>query len=86
MRAVPETLERIGSGLMEEGDILDFVEDVEYLVPKPHPQEELRLRELKKTNLLDSDQTASLDRLTKLVSLTLNVPTVLISLVDKDRQ
>jgi GAF domain-containing protein len=45
-----------------------------------------RLRELRATRLLDSPAEESFDRLTRLTSAVLNVPVVLVSLVDDDRQ
>jgi GAF domain-containing protein len=45
-----------------------------------------RLRELRRTQLLDSPPEESFDRLTRLTSTVLNVPMALVSLVDDDRQ
>jgi GAF domain-containing protein len=45
-----------------------------------------RLRELRRTQLLDSPAEESFDRLTRLTSTVLNVPVALVSLVDDDRQ
>ena len=45
-----------------------------------------RLRELRRTQLLDSPPEESFDRLTRLTSTVLNVPVALVSLVDDDRQ
>jgi GAF domain-containing protein len=45
-----------------------------------------RLRELRRSMLLDSPPEESFDRLTRLTSSVLNVPVALVSLVDSDRQ
>jgi GAF domain-containing protein len=45
-----------------------------------------RLRELRRTRLLDSPAEEGFDRLTRLTSTVLNVPIALVSLVDDDRQ
>jgi GAF domain-containing protein len=45
-----------------------------------------RLRELRRSMLLDSPAEESFDRLTRLTSTVLNVPMALVSLVDSDRQ
>ena len=48
--------------------------------------EEARLTALESYNILDTAPEQSFDRITRLVQITLQVPTVLISLVDRDRQ
>ena len=48
--------------------------------------EEGRLAALHKSNILDTGPEQSFDRLTRLARLALQVPIVLISLVDRDRQ
>jgi transcriptional regulator with GAF, ATPase, and Fis domain len=45
-----------------------------------------RLRELRRSMLLDSPPEESFDRLTRLTSSVLNVPVAFVSLVDSDRQ
>ena len=45
-----------------------------------------RLRDLRRSLLLDSPPEESFDRLTRLTSTVLNVPVALVSLVDSDRQ
>ncbi len=48
--------------------------------------EDDRLATLHRTGLLDSEPSESFDRVTRLAARTLNVPTVLVSLVDTTRQ
>ena len=50
------------------------------------PNEADRLATLHRTGLLDSEPAESFDRVTRLAARTLNVPTVLVSLVDTTRQ
>lgn len=50
------------------------------------PNEDERLATLHRTGLLDSEPSESFDRVTRLAARTLNVPTVLVSLVDTTRQ
>jgi two-component system, sensor histidine kinase len=54
--------------------------------PKKHPKEELRLKALQKTMLLDSSKDKDFDDLTFVASQLFQVPIVLISLVDENRQ
>ena len=67
-----ETLERTLSG---------------YLPGAPlHPEEQERVRSLRKLNLLDSEPSARFDDLTTLVADVFDAPIALISLVDMNRQ
>jgi PAS domain S-box-containing protein len=50
------------------------------------PNEDDRVATLHRTGLLDSEPSESFDRVTRLAARTLNVPTVLVSLVDTTRQ
>ena len=52
----------------------------------PHEHEATRLSELKALFVLDTQPEQRFDRLTRLVSRTFDVPIVLISLIDEDRQ
>lgn len=55
--------------------------------PSPiHPDEQRRIAALRALGLLDSDPNSRFDELTNLVADVFNVPTVLISLVDTNRQ
>lgn len=56
------------------------------MAPKSKSQEELRLRVLQETKLLDSDPERSFDRLTRLAAGLLHAPVALVSLVDDHRQ
>jgi len=60
---------------------LDFTE-----APAPVLKAPERMKALKATKLLDSPAEESFDRLTRLVTRLLGVPTALVTLVDKDRQ
>lgn len=54
------------------------------ILPPPY-NEDVRLRKLHDYRILDSDDEDMFDNLTRLVARLLNVPTSLISLVDRDR-
>lgn len=48
--------------------------------------ESARLAALSRSRLLDSEADERFDRVTRLVTMSLNVPVALVSLVDRDRQ
>src|SRR5438132_9508810 len=52
----------------------------------PHPREEARLAALHALDILDTVADQRFDTITELVSDVLEVPIVLVSLVDRDRQ
>ena len=55
-------------------------------VPPPrHPREEERIKELSSYEILDTGNDQVLDGLTRLAALVLDVPIVLVALVDKER-
>ncbi len=54
--------------------------------PRPHAREDARLAALHGLSLLDTDAEERFDRLVKLAAVILDVPIVLVSLVDRDRQ
>jgi PAS domain S-box-containing protein len=56
------------------------------IFPRIPIDEEFRLRSLQRLGLLDSEREERFDRLTRIGAKLLDVPIVLISLVDKDRQ
>ena len=51
-----------------------------------HPQESLRLHELIKLEVLDTEDEAALDEITRMASMFCGVEISLISLVDEERQ
>ena len=51
-----------------------------------HPREDERLHELHSLNIIDTAPEERFDRITALVSEIFNVPAVLVTLIDKDRQ
>lgn len=55
-------------------------------LPKPHAREAARLAALRRLNVLDTAAEPRFDRITGLVSKVLDVETVLVSLVDENRQ
>ena len=69
-----------------DGSVPDAKAARTYQAPALHPQEDRRIGDLRLLGLLDSEAEARFDRLTALVAEILQVPTVLISLVDSDRQ
>lgn len=57
-----------------------------FVVPEPHVKESQRLVALHDLNLLDTQAEARFDRITQLVAKVLGIETVLVSLVDENRQ
>ena len=57
------------------------------MIPAPRPpDEDLRLDALRRLEILDSAPEESFDRITRLAQRTFNVPMVLVSLVDENRE
>jgi signal transduction histidine kinase/CheY-like chemotaxis protein len=63
-----------------------FDRGINMINPSFPPDEELRLHALRNLNILDTDAEERFDRLTRLAQRLLNVPIVLVSLVDSNRQ
>lgn len=55
-------------------------------IPPLPPDEEERLRELRRYDILDSDPEDTFDRITRLASSSLDTPMALVTLIDEDRQ
>ena len=65
----------------------EFIQKAEgWKIAQGGEEEPQRLAELAQYQILDTDPTPQFDRITKLLARRLNVPIVLVSLVDEDRQ